>query len=257
MPAALRLRGALNLAALRASLDRVVARHEVLRTCFVLADGEAVQVVAPADSGFSLALRDLRHLPPDERDAAARDLGDAEAQAPFDLSSGPLIRGQLLQLDEQEHILLVTQHHIISDGWSIGLLVRELGTLYEAFSAGRPDPLPALPIQYADYAVWQRQWLRGEVLQAQLGYWKTALQGAPALLELPTDRPRPAVQGFTGGTVPVALGSELSAGLRQFSRRHGCTLFMTLLAGWSALLSRLSGQDDVVIGVPIANRQRV
>ncbi len=256
MPAALRLRGPLRREVLRAALDRIVARHEVLRTRLVSADGIPAQVIGPREGGFALAAHDLQSLPAAEQAAAVQRLSLAEAQARFDLSSGPLIRGQLLQLAAHEHILLVTQHHIISDGWSIGLLVRELSTLYSAFSAGQADPLPALPIQYADYAAWQHQWLQGEELQAQLGFWKTTLQGAPALLELPTDRPRPAVQSYAGATVPVQLPAALSAGLRQISQQHGCTLFMTLLAGWAALLSRLSGQDDVAIGTPVANRPR-
>ena len=258
MPAALRLVGPLDAAALRAALDRVVARHESLRTIFAMVDGEPAQVIAPAaGSHFSLGMVDLSELPQAQQGVTIRQLAAAEMVAPFDLSVGPLIRGRLLRLSAQEHVLLVTQHHIVSDGWSIHLLVREVGALYVAFTTGAPDPLPEPRIQYADYAVWQRQWLQGAVLEAQTRYWKTQLEGAPALLELPTDRPRPAVQSFVGGTVPVAFSTALSARLRELGQRHGCTLFMTLFAGWSALLARLSQQDDVVIGVPIANRQRV
>jgi hypothetical protein len=179
-----------------------------------------------------------------------------EAGAAFDLSSGPLIRGQLLQLGAHEHILLVTQHHIISDGWSIGIMVREVSALYEAFSQAGEDPLPGLPIQYADYALWQRQWLQGEVLQSQTRYWQEQLSGAPGLLELPTDRPRPAIQSYAGGRVQLEVSGELTGRLRQLSQRHGTTLFMTLLTGWAIVLSRLSGQSEVVIGTPVANRQR-
>ena len=162
----------------------------------------------------------------------------------------------MLHLADNDHVLLITQHHIISDGWSIGVLVNEFSTLYRAFSQGWPDPLPELSVQYADYAAWQRQWLQGDLLQTQIEYWRNHLSGAPALLELPTDRPRPAVQSYAGGSVDFELPTELYTGLKQLGQRHGCTLFMVLLAGWSILLSRLSGQADLVIGTPVANRQR-
>jgi amino acid adenylation domain-containing protein len=257
MPAAMRLKGRLDRDALQAALDRVVARHETLRTTLVSVDDAPRQVIAPEDSGFTLLAHDLRELDEGARAAALADLSAREACAPFDLSTGPLIRGRLLRLAEDEHVLLVTQHHIASDAWSIGVLIREVSALYAAFSRREPDPLPPLPIQYADYAVWQRQWLQGDVLRDQLEFWRTHLSGAPALLELPTDRPRPAVQTYAGDRVPVRLPAELTQALRALSQRHGTTLFMTLLAGWSALLSRLSGQDDVVIGTPIANRQHL
>ncbi|MDQ1835578.1 AMP-binding protein, partial [Massilia sp. CCM 9029] len=168
---------------------------------------------------------------------------------------GPLIRGRLLHLSRQEHVLLLTQHHIISDGWSSGILINELGSLYSAFSQGLADPLPALTIQYPDYAAWQKNWLQGERLQGQINFWKTSLAGAPGLLELPGSGPRPALQSYAGSHVDVALSAELSTALKQLSQRHGTTLFMTLLAGWSVLLSRLSGQTDIVVGTPVANRQ--
>ncbi|KFX80418.1 Non-ribosomal peptide synthetase module, partial [Ralstonia solanacearum] len=166
------------------------------------------------------------------------------------------IRGRLVKLGEQEHVLLITMHHIVSDGWSQGVLARELGMLYEAYRAGKADPLPTLPIQYADYAVWQRRWLEGAELQRQGTYWEQALAGAPTLLSLPTDRARPAQQDYAGGSVEVVFDETLSAGLKRLSQRHGTTLFMTVLAGWSALLSRLSGQEEVVVGSPVANRTR-
>ncbi|MDL5368257.1 condensation domain-containing protein, partial [Xanthomonas sp. NCPPB 2654] len=256
IPAALRLHGALDRDALHASLDRIVARHESLRTTFVSVEGEPQQMIAPAELGFVLVEHDLRDLDEAAQAAAVAEMSEAEARASFDLSIGPLIRGRLLRLSDQEHVLLVTQHHIVSDGWSIGVLVREVAALYTAFCQGAADPLPALPIQYADYAAWQRQWLQGEVLQAQLDFWRTHLLGAPALLELPSDRPRPAVQRYAGDALDVRLPPELTTALRGLSQRHGVTLFMTLLAGWSALLSRLSGQDDIVVGSPVANRQR-
>jgi amino acid adenylation domain-containing protein len=256
IPTALRLRGVLNRLALQQTLNRIVARHENLRTTFVTVDGRPQQVIASDSVGFALSDHDLSHL--DEKaqaEALTTALSMQEAEVPFDLSTGPLIRGRLLRLSAEEHVLLVTQHHIISDAWSIGVLVREVSALYAAFIQGQADPLPALTIQYADYAAWQRQWLQGEVLQQQLAFWREHLTGAPTLLELPTDRPRPPVQSHAGGVVPVQLSAELTAGLRAISKRHGTTVFMTLLAGWSALLSRLSGQSEVVIGTPVANRQ--
>ncbi|WP_460901673.1 amino acid adenylation domain-containing protein, partial [Paraburkholderia jirisanensis] len=255
MPAALRLSGTLQREALRATLDRLIERHEILRTSFAMHEGQTVQRIA-APAAFALAETDLRTLDTAAQQAEVERLSQLEASAPFDLATGPLIRGQLLQLGEHEHILLVTQHHIISDGWSIGLLIDEVSTLYAAFCQQQPDPLPAQPVQYADYAAWQRQWLHGEVLQQQLGFWKSHLLGAPALLELPTDRQRPAVQSYAGASVPFALPAQLSASLRMLSQQHGTTLFMTLLAGWSVLLARLANQQEVVIGTPVANRPR-
>ncbi|MCZ4093237.1 condensation domain-containing protein [Sinorhizobium psoraleae] len=183
-------------------------------------------------------------------------LCEEEAKTPFDLARGPLIRGRLIRLTDDDHVFLLTQHHIVADGWSMGVLVRELSSLYRAFAAGRADPLPPLAIQYPDYAAWQRQWLSGERLQAQAQYWRDSLSGAPARLALPTDRPRPERQSFAGASVPVVIDPDLTRGLKRLSRQHGTTLFMTVLAAWAAVLSRLSGQDDLVIGVPSANRGR-
>jgi NRPS condensation-like uncharacterized protein len=171
-----------------------------------------------------------------------------EARFPFDLSAGPLIRGRLLHLSQQEHVLAITMHHIISDGWSSGILIREMGALYAAYREGRDNPLSPLPIQYADYALWQRQWLQGEVLSGQLEYWKQ---------QLPADRPRLAVQSYLGASVPIVLDRESSWQIRSSARRHNATLFMTLYAGLAILLSRLSGQHDIVVGTPVANRQRL
>nr|WP_282601189.1 non-ribosomal peptide synthetase [Ralstonia pseudosolanacearum] len=254
IPVGLRLKGELDEDALRRSLDRIVARHEALRTRFEVQEGQAVQRVAPADVGLTLDWVDLSAEEAPEHQLGL--LAEAETRAPFDLERGPLIRGRLVKLDEQEHVLLITTHHIVSDGWSLGVLARELGSLYEAYRAGKADPLPALPIQYADYAVWQRRWLEGGELQRQGTYWEQALAGAPTLLSLPTDRARPAQQDYAGGSVEVVFDEALSAGLRKLSQRHGTTLFMTVLAGWSVLLSRLSGQDEVVVGSPVANRTR-
>ncbi|MDT9002462.1 amino acid adenylation domain-containing protein, partial [Paucibacter sp. APW11] len=255
MPAALRLQGPLDSAALKATLDRIVARHEILRTRFLQRGGEAVQVIDRSEAGFALAERDLRALQGHELDAAVQRLSLDHGASAFDLAGGPLIHGLLLKLADEEHVLLINQHHIISDGWSVGVLVREVGELYAAFSQGRVDPLPELAIQYADYAVWQRQWLQGERLQRQLDYWRTRLSGAPELLALPTDRPRPARQSYAGASIAMELDAPTTQGLRSLSHRHGTTLYMTLLAGWAVLMARLSGQDDVVIGSPIANRQ--
>ncbi|MFV8549780.1 amino acid adenylation domain-containing protein, partial [Ralstonia pseudosolanacearum] len=254
IPVGLRLKGELDEDALRRALDRIVARHEALRTRFEVQEGQAVQRVASADVGFALDCVDLQGQA--DREQALATLSEREANTPFDLEQGPLIRGRLVKLGEQEHVLLITMHHIVSDGWSQGVLARELGTLYEAYRSGGEDPLPALPIQYADYAVWQRRWLEGGELQRQGTYWEQALAGAPTLLSLPTDRARPAQQDYAGGSVEVIFDETLSAGLRKLSQRHGTTLFMTVLAGWSALLSRLSGQDEVVVGSPVANRTR-
>ncbi|WP_247417880.1 amino acid adenylation domain-containing protein, partial [Ralstonia pseudosolanacearum] len=254
IPVGLRLKGELDEDALRRSLDRIVARHEALRTRFVAEDGQAVQLIVPADVGLTLEWVDLSTEAVPEHQLGL--LAEAEARAPFDLEQGPLIRGRLVKLGEQEHVLLITMHHIVSDGWSQGVLARELGSLYEAYRAGNADPLPALPIQYADYAVWQRRWLEGGELQRQGTYWEQALAGAPTLLSLPTDRARPPQQDYAGGSVEVVFDAELSTGLRTLSQRHGTTLFMTVLAGWSALLSRLSGQGEVVVGSPVANRTR-
>jgi amino acid adenylation domain-containing protein len=256
LSAALRLTGQLDVDALQATLDRVMARHEGLRTRFVISGGEPSQQIAPADCGFALNRVDLQALPVDEREAAVSMLAAEEARASFDLSAGPLIRGQLLALANDEHVLLVTQHHIVSDGWSMGILVAEVAALYTAFRRGGSDPLPPLEIQYADYAQWQRSWLQGEELTRQLDFWRNHLSGAPTLLNLPLDRPRPAVQSHAGGGIPFRLSPSLTASLQAFSQRNGVTLFMTLLSAWGLLLSRLSGQQDVVIGTSVANRQR-
>jgi amino acid adenylation domain-containing protein len=254
IPGGVRLKGRLDATALRAALNRIVARHEALRTCFASVDGAPVQLIASPEAGFALEQVDLSDcLMPD---AELERMAAGEASAPFDLAHGPLIRGCLIRLADDDHALLVTMHHIVSDGWSMGVLVNEFSALYAAFSQGQPDPLPALPIQYADYAVWQRRWITGAVLERQLDFWRAHLSGAPALLELPTDRPRPSVQDYAGASFGIELDAELTANLKALSQRHGTTLFMTLLASWAALLARLSGQSDVVIGTPVANRHR-
>ncbi|HEU0053621.1 MAG TPA: amino acid adenylation domain-containing protein, partial [Longimicrobium sp.] len=249
-----RLAGELDRDALARALDRIVARHEVLRTTFAEAGGTPEQRIAPADIGFHLVEHDLDGRT--DTDAELGRLLAEEASAPFDLERGPLIRGRLVRLAADDHLLLMTMHHIVSDGWSSDVLTRELDALYAAFRRGAPDPLPALEVQYADYAVWQRKWVAGEVLQAQADYWTRTLAGAPELLELPTDHPRPAQRDPAGAQFGVRLDGALTSGLRALARRHGTTPYMVVLAGWAVVLSRLSGQDDVVIGTPAANRGR-
>lgn len=253
IPVGLRLRGHLDRSALQQALDRIVSRHEALRTHFELLDGQPGQRMAPPGRGVQLQHHDLRGHPDGQQQV--RHWSQWEAHTAFDLQQGPLIRARLLQLDDQENVLLITMHHIVSDGWSLGVLKRELSVLYRAFSRGEDDPLPPLSIQYADYALWQRQWME-DVLQQQLLYWKLELQGAPALISLPTDRARPAVQDYMGERIEIELDERLSEGIRLLSRRHGTTLPMTLLAAWAALAARLSGQTEVVIGTPVANRTR-
>ncbi|MBB4636054.1 non-ribosomal peptide synthetase [Longimicrobium terrae] len=254
IPRRLRLSGELDRAALARALDAIVARHEALRTTFAQVDGVPEQRIAPADAGFHLVEYDLR----DRADANAEleRLIAAEMAAPFDLEHGPLIRARLILLAEDDCVLALTMHHIVSDAWSMGVLTRELSALYEAFKRGEPDPLPELPVQYADYAAWQRQWVDGDVLRDQTAYWTRMLAGAPELLDVPTDRPRPARMDPAGAIVGLALDEELTAGLKALSRRHGTTLFMTVLAGWAVVLARLSGREDVVVGTPSAGRGR-
>ncbi|MGS0897609.1 amino acid adenylation domain-containing protein, partial [Burkholderia stagnalis] len=253
IPVGVRLSGVLDVEALGRALDRIVERHAVLRTRLVATDGVPEQRI-DAHACFALTVHDLTALPDPERGVSAH--AEAEAGEPFDFSTGPLVRGRLLRLGEREHVLLVTMHHIVSDGWSMSVLVRELGALYRAFRDGRADPLAPLAIQYADYAAWQRRWLAGDVLQRQLTYWKTTLQGAPELTTLPPDRARPAAQGYAGERIGVRLDAALGGRVRAFARQQGTTVFNVMLAAWAALVGRLSGQDDVVIGTPVANRMR-
>jgi amino acid adenylation domain-containing protein len=254
MPSAVRFRGPLDVAALRRSLREVVRRHEPLRTTFAVRSGAPVQEVA-AELDLELPVIDLRRLAAAAREATVRGLAGEESRRPFDLAAGPLIRGTLLRSGDEEHVALLTMHHIIADGWSMGVLIRELAALYPAFLAGAPSPLPELAVQYGDFAVWQRSYLRGEVLASQLAYWRRVLAGH-SLLELPTDRPRPAVQRFRGADEPLALSPEVSRALLDFGRRQGATPYMALLAGFQALLHRYSGQDDVIVGGTVAGRDR-
>jgi amino acid adenylation domain-containing protein len=254
-PGALHLAGELNVEALERCINEIVRRHETLRTTFRMVDGRPVQVVS-APRPFALPVTDLSELDESEREEEVRWLASEEARRPFDLSRGPLLRVSLLKLAGEEYVALFTTHHIISDGWSMGVLVKEVAALYAAYIAGVEPELPELPIQYADFAVWQREWLQGEVLERQLSYWRGQLAGAPPVLELPTDRPRPAVQTYNGANQSVELPIELVEKLRELSNREGATLYMTLLAAFKVLLSRYTGQKDVVVGTPIANRNR-
>ncbi|MEP7121093.1 MAG: non-ribosomal peptide synthase/polyketide synthase [Byssovorax sp.] len=256
LPEVLRFEGALDADVLARALSAIVERHEVLRTTFAKVDGRPVPVIHDG-VGMPFEVTRLRDLPLEERAAVVRREALIEARAPFDLHRGPVIRARLLDLADDDHALLLTMHHVVSDGWSIGVLNREIAAIYDALLAGRPSPLPPLPIQYGDYAHWQRSWFAGAALQQQLDHLKARLAGAPRAIELPTSRPRPPVQTHRGSTLTFALSRELGAGLQELARRRGATLFMTLLAAFDVLLHRLTGQSDLVVGSPIAGRTRV
>jgi amino acid adenylation domain-containing protein len=255
IPTAVQVEGDLDLAVLGRVVTEMVRRHESLRTTFPALDGQARQRIAPPPEALEVAVEDLSQLAPEQQQVVVRQRSREEAQRPFDLAAGPLWRLLLLHLGQRHHVVLLSMHHIISDGWSVGVLVRELAALYDAFSRGQPSPLPELPLQCADHAAWQRAWLQGEVLQEQLAYWKERLAGLPSL-DLPTDRPRPALQTWQGARLPFELPAELVERLRVLGREEGATLFMVLLAGWQALLGRYSGQEDFAVGVPVAGRGR-
>ncbi len=255
IPVALELNGELNIAALERSILEIVRRHEILRTSFQLVGDTPVQVIVePPDSIVSVV--DLRSIPVAEQTSKVQQFAEAEAQQPFDLAARSLLRVTLLQLSDRSYVLLVTMHHTISDGWSMGVFIQELTVLYAAYCDQQPSPLPELSIQYADFAYWQRQWLTGDVLQTQLNYWRQLLTGAPPLLELPTDRPRPSIQTFRGKTQEFQIDRDLTDKIKPLSQKSGATLFMTLMAAFATLLYRYSGQADIVIGSPIANRNR-
>ncbi|MCP6762150.1 MAG: amino acid adenylation domain-containing protein [Fischerella sp. CENA71] len=255
IPMTLRLVGSLNQVAMKMAVQEIVRRHEVLRTNFKMVNGVSVQVIAD-DANVSLSVIDLQHLKEVEQSVEVKRLANQEAKCPFDLSNDPLLRVTLLRLGAESHVLLLTIHHIVSDGWSMGIFIQELSELYQTFCAGKPSQLPELPIQYADFACWQREWLSGEVLETQLNYWKQQLTGAPPLLALPTDRPRPSVQTFQSSSEEFQLNRELTSKLKALSQQSGTTLFMTLLAAYVTLLLRYSDQEDIVVGSPIANRNR-
>jgi amino acid adenylation domain-containing protein len=255
VPQALRIAGPLDARAVEVSIREVIRRHENLRTTFASVGGRPSQIIAPAIES-TLPVVDLQHLPDSQREAEARRLANEEAGRSFDLAFGPLLRMNLIRLQDEDHILLLTMHHIISDGWSMSVLVKELMALYEAALAGSPSPLSELPIQYADYSYWQRNWLKGEVLEKHLSYWTEQLKGSPPELDLPVDFARPTVQTFRGSYRSRSLDPSLCEEIKALSRSQGASVFMTLLAAFNALLYKHTGQEDIVVGCPIANRKR-
>ena len=255
IPTALRFDGLLDIAVLKQSINEIIRRHEILRTNFITVDSQAKQKIALTLT-LDIPLLDLRKLPKKLRDAEVLRLSVEEAQRPFNLIQDPLLRITLLQLDEAEYVVLFTMHHIVSDYWTMGVLIQEFVELYKAFSRGERSPLPDLQIQYADFAVWQRQWLQGEKLKTQLSYWKGQLEGAPTMLQLPLDRPRPQIQSSRGAVQTLTISQNLTEALKILSRQEGVTLYMTLLAAFNLLLYYYTGQDDILVGSPIANRNR-
>jgi amino acid adenylation domain-containing protein len=255
LPQILRLKGELNVDALEQTINAIIARHESLRTTFKEVDGEPVQIVSDVHE-IKLGFTDLKGLPESEREDEAQRLAVAEVRRPFDLSRDYPLRAVLVRLDEDDHWLLLTMHHIVSDGWSLGIFTRELANIYGALATNQEISLSELPIQYPDFAEWQREWLQGEVLDEHLDYWLKSLAGAPAMLKLPTDHPRPAQQSFKGASVTLKLSPQLSKSLVELSQRQGVTLFMTTLAAFQTLLFRYTGQEDIVVGTPIAGRNR-
>ena len=264
---AFRLQGTLNVAVLEHTLNEIIRRHEVLRTTFMALEGRPVQIIAPALS-LTLPVVDLPALPDSEREAQAERLLIEEVRRPFDLAQGPLIRATVLRFGQEQHVLVLTLHHNICDGWSVGVLTREVMALYSTFcqASGQVSsqvssiedlsPLPLLPIQYADFAIWQRQYLQGEVLESHLSYWQEQLRDSPPLLELPTDHPRPAVLSFRGAKQTLHFPAPLIGVLKELSRQEGVTLFMLQLAAFKTLLHRYTGQDDLIVGSPVAGRNR-
>jgi amino acid adenylation domain-containing protein len=255
-PLVLRLKGALDAAALEGGLNEIVRRHAALRMTFGVRDETPFQSIKPSLK-VELPAKDLRHLSAAEREAQAANVIEEEARHPFSLTSGPLFRLALLRTADDEHLLLVVMHHIISDGWSTGVFIRELAALYESFKAGHASPLSELSIQYTDFAAWQRRWMSGEVLERELDYWKRQLAGVSPLLELPADRPRPAARSHRGATHWFNLPADLSASVKELAQQEGVSLFMTLLAAFNVLLHRYTRQDDILVGTPIANRNRI
>ncbi len=253
---AIRLDGSLKVTLLERSLNEIVHRHEILRTTFSIVNGQPVQIIAPS-LRLILSVVDYQELPELERESEAQRVATQESQQPFDLTHGPLLRAKLVRLGQQKHRLLLTMHHIILDGLSAEVFIQEMVTLYKAFLTESSLPLPELSIQYKDFVYWQRQWLQGEPLETQLNYWKQQLEGVPAVLQLPTDHPRPAVQTFRGASQSLALPQTLTDKLKALSRQEGVTLFMVLLAAFQTVLYRYTGQNDIPVGSPIANRNHV
>lgn len=256
IPASVRVRGSLDISIVERAFKEIVKRHEVLRTNFASVDGNPVQVIRP-NLILSVNRVDIDQLAKHERENEVLRLARDEAMRPFDLTNGPLIRVALVKLAEQEHVLFLTMHHIVSDGWSVGVLIEEIMSLYQAFSNGRLSPLPDLPVQYADFGQWQRGWLRGDVLAQQLSYWRNQLNGDLPVLELPIDRPRPPMRTYRGKNAAFALRKELSDRINDLGRREGSSLFMVLLTAFKMLLARYTGLEDIIVGTAIANRTRV
>ncbi len=256
VPSAVRLDGELELPALMSAIDELVRRHEVLRAVFAADEGRPRLVIRPA-ARVPVPVVDLSALPSARRAATVWELAVAEASTAFDLARGPLVRAVLLRESPRAHALLLTFHHIVSDGWSIGIVYEEIAALYDAHLAGRRSPLPELPIQYVDFADWQTRWFQGEVVERQIAYWQHQLSGIPALLELPTDRPRPAVMGVRGAHLPITVAAGRVEALQAFARAEGVTLFMVLIAAYKTLLMRYTGERDVCVGIPVAGRSHV
>ena len=255
IPVAVRLSGDLKIQVLQQALDAIVAHHEILRTNYTNENGNPIQIIN-APQSVELQIIDLQQYAQAEQETQIQKLLQQESQRPFNLASDMTLRGCLLQLAAREHVLLLVMHHIASDAWSMGILWEQLTQLYQAFLDDKPNPLEKLPIQYADYALWQREWLTGEVLDKQLNYWKQQLAGANPVLELPTDRPRPAVQTYRGASQSVVIPKTLTQSLKQLSRQEGVTLYITLLAAFQTLLYRYIQQEDIIVGSPIAGRNR-
>ena len=253
IPTAIRITGPLDVQVLEDALNEIVARHEALRTVFIARDGEPYQVVYP-EMRVQIPVVDLRDRPAEEREEEAMRLAREEARRSFDLSTGPMFRVLVIRLDAEDAIVVLNLHHIIADGWSMAVLVREVAILYDAFSRGKPSPLPELEIQYGDFAEWQREYLQGEVLEEQLSYWKQALDGLPPVLELPTDHPRPAVFSSRGASWSFRIPRELVEQVKRLAQRESATPFMAFLAAFEALLHRYSGQETIAVGTPVANR---
>ena len=253
IPIAFRLSGRFDIDVFEQTINEIVRRHEVLRTVFKSVDGKPMQIILP-EMLVTVACIDLEQFPYEQREQELRTLAQAEGRAPFNLSTGPLFRARVIRVSSTDHVALVTMHHIISDGWSIGVFIGEISRVYPEYDRGRPSPLPELAIQYADFAEWQRSSLQGDVLEKELAYWKSNLAGAPEVLDLPTDRPRSAVYTNAGATESLKLSVQLTHDVYRLARQEGVTLFMLLLGGLQSLLSRYSGQKDICIGTPIANR---
>jgi acyl carrier protein len=256
MPGGIRIKGELDVCALERTVYEIIRRHEVLRTTFGMKDGEAVQVVHK-ESLTKVEVKDLCGLEQEEQEKEVRRFGEEEGRQPFDLEKGPLLRVKLLKVGRTEHVLLFTMHHIVSDGWSMGIIIKEFVSLYEAYAGGKESPLKELEVQYGDYAVWQREWLKEGELEKQMGYWRKQLEGVSGALELPTDRPRPAVLSTAGSTELVQIGQSTSKGLKSLCLAESTTLFIVLSSAFKLLLYRLTGQHDLVVGTPVANRSSI